>query len=329
MTPNPVELPRSPGGRRPWSSGLVRARATVLALLLLWAGVVIVEFGLVVAPGDAPPSVADAVPGDRARGEYLASVFACQDCHSLRGPNGVDLAPQTMMAGGIPFPGPWGTVTSKNVTQIAPTLSDAMLESMIRGRVLFLGPMPTAAYNQMATEDMRDLIAYVRTLPAVDQPLPPDALAPGFVMPPPNPVISVPALAPSGPTAERGAYLVQQGACVDCHTPRRPDGAPDETRPLAGGGQAFPQADGHVVLPPNLTPAGPLQSWSDDEIARAIRLGRAADGHQLNPIMPYASAFHAYSDTDVRAVVAYLRSLPPVVNDPPPNPVWPGDQQTG
>ncbi|MGI9147069.1 MAG: hypothetical protein ACR2IK_11030 [Chloroflexota bacterium] len=187
------------------------------------------------------------------------------------------------------------------MTQIAPLLHEATLESMIRCRLLFLGPMPTAAYNQMATQDMRDLVAYLRMLPRVDHPLSPDALAPGFVPPPLNQAISVPAVAPSGLTAERGAYLVQQGDCTDCHTPRGPNGAPDETRHLAGGGQSYKQADGQVVLPPNLTPAGPLSSWSDDEIVNAIRQGRAPDSHQLNPLMPYASAYHVYTDTDVRA----------------------------
>ena len=52
----------------------------------------------------------------------------------------------------------------ENVTQIAPDLSDTMLESVIRGRQFFLGPMPTGAFNDMAGQDMRDLIAYLRTL---------------------------------------------------------------------------------------------------------------------------------------------------------------------
>ena len=154
----------------------------------------------------------------------------------------------------------------------------------------------------------------------------PDELSPSFTPPPANPIVTVPDTAPSGATVERGRYLVEQAGCADCHTPRAADGALAEGRELAGGGQRFEQPDGSVVVPPNLTPAGPLRASTDDQIAAAIREGRASDGHQLNPSMPYASAFYAYTDTDVAAVVAYLRSLPAVVNDLPANPAWSGSR---
>jgi mono/diheme cytochrome c family protein len=71
-----------------------------------------------------------------------------------------------------------------------------------------------------------------------------------------------------------------------------------------------------VLVPPNLTAGGPLKDWSDGEIIRAIREGVDRDGHPLL-IMP-SDTFHHLSDSDVQAVVAYLRSQPAVNHSTPP-----------
>ena len=91
--------------------------------------------------------------------------------------------------------------------------------------------------------------------------------------------------------------------CADCHssTGSPPlDGSADNF--LAGGPPVG------VLYAPNLTPAGKLKDWTDAEIIRAIREGVDRDGRPLF-IMP---SFHAMSDADVAAIVAYLRSQPPV-----------------
>jgi mono/diheme cytochrome c family protein len=99
---------------------------------------------------------------------------------------------------------------------------------------------------------------------------------------------------------ERYAHI-----CADCHSSAG-------NLPLDGSKENFlvggPPVG--VLYAPNLTPAGPLKDWSDAEIARAIREGVDKDGRPL-VIMP-SSAFHALSDADVQALVAYLRSQPPV-----------------
>lgn len=73
-----------------------------------------------------------------------------------------------------------------------------------------------------------------------------------------------------------------------------------------------------VFAVPNLTPdmETGLGTWTDAEIARAIREGVDKDGVAL-VIMP-AYSYHAMSDKDVAAVVAYLRKLEPVRNEIPP-----------
>jgi hypothetical protein len=86
---------------------------------------------------------------------------------------------------------------------------------------------------------------------------------------------------------------------------------------LAGQVLPVPDLPGTIVAA-NLTPdretgAG---SWTDDQIARAIREGIGHDGRTIFPMMPY-SEYRNLSDDDVAAVVVYLRSIPPVHNPLP------------
>lgn len=104
----------------------------------------------------------------------------------------------------------------------------------------------------------------------------------------------------------RGARLGEM--CAGCH-------AADEQLPLEGSdflGEDAPPIG--TFYAPNLTPTH-LSSWTDGEIIRAIREGIHKDGRSLL-IMP-SSAFRHLSDDDVAAIVAYLRTQPPVEPDTP------------
>jgi hypothetical protein len=70
----------------------------------------------------------------------------------------------------------------------------------------------------------------------------------------------------------------------------------------------------------NLTPDKEtgLASWTDGEIVRAMREGVSRDGRPLFPMMPYRTFAEALSDEDALDIVAYLRTLKPVNNNPPP-----------
>jgi mono/diheme cytochrome c family protein len=115
----------------------------------------------------------------------------------------------------------------------------------------------------------------------------------------------------------RGRYIVNNvAACVDCHTPRDPDtGAPVGEMFLAGV-ECFVQLDnGSCLNSRNLTSHETgLANRTDAEIERMIRDGirPAATGDEaLFPVMPYY-VFHNLSEPDLDAVVAYLRTVPPV-----------------
>jgi mono/diheme cytochrome c family protein len=121
----------------------------------------------------------------------------------------------------------------------------------------------------------------------------------------------------------RGRYLgVNVTGCLDCHSDHLWDqfGSPIKPGTEGQGGFPFEEKFGvpGLVVAQNLTsdPATGLGAWTDGEIERAIREGVDRSGRALFPMMPY-KYFHAMSDEDVRAVVAWLRTLPPVRRETP------------
>ncbi|MDB5539670.1 MAG: Cytochrome [Devosia sp.] len=117
----------------------------------------------------------------------------------------------------------------------------------------------------------------------------------------------------AAPSVERGDYLVNSiAACGACHTPE------DANGPIAGkalsGGLADKNAQ-YTAIAPNITPAGPVGSWSNADLAKAIREGVRPDGTVIGPPMPF-EVYRGISDTDVQSMVLYLRTVPAVENDP-------------
>jgi mono/diheme cytochrome c family protein len=126
----------------------------------------------------------------------------------------------------------------------------------------------------------------------------------------------------------RGKYLVNLGGCHDCHTPGYFFGKPDMTRFLGGSEVGFEIPGLGVFHGPNLTPDQEtgLGKWSTQEIATAITTGQRPDGRVLAPIMPW-HAFANLTGEDVRAIVAFLKSLSPVKNKVP-GPFGPSEKST-
>ncbi|MGH9408401.1 MAG: c-type cytochrome [Vicinamibacterales bacterium] len=116
---------------------------------------------------------------------------------------------------------------------------------------------------------------------------------------------------------ERGRYLATSAhpPCILCHSPfeitadghlQIPDGMAFTGRNWTPDGVPF-------VTAPNLTPDAEtgIGTWTDDQLARAIREGIGHDGRTLFPVMPYEKLRHL-SDEDLASIVVYLRSLKPV-----------------
>jgi mono/diheme cytochrome c family protein len=125
---------------------------------------------------------------------------------------------------------------------------------------------------------------------------------------------------------DRGKYLVVLAGCNDCHTPGFFLGKPDMARYLGGSDVGFEIPGLGVFNGRNITPDKEtgIGGWTDEQIATAITTGKRPDGRQLAPIMNYAS-FTYMTKEDVAAVVAYLRSVPPVHNEVP-GPYKPGEK---
>jgi mono/diheme cytochrome c family protein len=127
--------------------------------------------------------------------------------------------------------------------------------------------------------------------------------------------------APKTPEAiERGRYLAEaMTGCIACHSPL------DESRPgefpqagLEYAGRVFPEGSGFpgTLVARNLTPDPEtgIGQWTDGEVVRAIREGVSRDGRPLFPLMNYPG-YRDFSDEDVLAIVAYLRSRKPIARD--------------
>ena len=119
----------------------------------------------------------------------------------------------------------------------------------------------------------------------------------------------------------RGQYLATAvSGCMHCHSEHDWSQRTVPVLPgMEGAGEILPYAGlpGRIVAP-NLTPDAETGAgtWSDDQLARAIREGIGHDGRALFPIMPYQS-FRNLSDEDLASIVVYLRSLPPVHHELP------------
>jgi len=115
----------------------------------------------------------------------------------------------------------------------------------------------------------------------------------------------------------RGSYLVNSvAACGVCHTPRVGDSwlGGERTDAYLGGGSVFhDQNEGLRIATPNVSqdPDTGVGRWTDDQLMRAIRDGVSHDGRLMTALMPFL-AWEVMSDEDARAIVAYLRTTPPV-----------------
>jgi mono/diheme cytochrome c family protein len=140
------------------------------------------------------------------------------------------------------------------------------------------------------------------------------------------------------PQVERGRYLTTLAACHDCHTPKGPDGRPLLDRLLSGHPEGTPPAPtvsrAITVCPTatcfsgpwgtsyarNLTPdnATGIGSWTPEHFIKVLRTGIRSNGKPLLPLMPW-EYYRQLTDDDLRAIFAYLRTVPPVSNAVPEN----------
>ena len=309
--------------RRGWSilvagiAGAAALVATVIALNLRGEANLNAELEYTGSPAPGWQAPADQI----AQGAYLARVGNCMACHTARGGE--------PYAGGRGIDTPFGTVYSTNLTPDADTglgrwSAPQFWRAMHHGRSadgrLLVPAFPYTSTTRVSRADSDSLYAYLRSLPAVQQPAKPHDLSfpfntqaalavwralyfePGEFQP--DPAQSV--------EWNRGAYLVQGlGHCNACHAKRNALGA--TTGPLDLGGGLITIQNWYA---PSLTDSGEagVSDWTGAEIVALLKTGVADRGGALvtasGPMGEVVLRSTQYlRDGDLTAMADYLRTL--------------------
>lgn len=268
------------------------------------------------------------------RGRYLVTtILACGNCHTPKAEDGTPIEGKELSGGGLSFNSPFFVGAASNITPDPETGIGNWRDDEIKraitqgvrpdhGRLAGMPLAPTmwvGFYKAMTPSDLDAVVAYLRAVPAVRNELP----LPQYKKQVPR---------QSYPEAEkgftdadmrdpvrRGAYLVTIGHCMECHTPNK-EGKTLYDQAFGRGGKAY--GPGVIKGYPgewpgsisrNITshPVAGLGSWTGAEIKRAITQGISRDGKPLLPPM----GFRWYSglvDADLDAIVAWLRTVPPL-----------------
>ncbi|MGA9520162.1 MAG: cytochrome c [Myxococcaceae bacterium] len=273
------------------------------------------------------------------RGQYLVNaVGACGACHDGRDNGELDMPanPDLHLAGGNMMRDMGLAIWIPNITNDPETglgswTDDEIIRS-IRDGVgkdgKFLFPiMPFAAYQNMSDEDVRSVVAYIRSLPPVKQTRPRQeneipfmakaAIGMGAAMH--DPVTSVPEPDRNDPV-KHGEYLAYVAHCTECHSLGSMGTRGKTDRWLAGSDSPMDLPGVGKVWASNLTPDKEtgVGKYSAEQIKTALRSGMRLDGKRMAPPMSlFMPHIAQWEEADLDAVVAYLQSLPPVVNKVP------------
>lgn len=291
------------------------------------AGVAVIALGAATAwaltkPEPHPESYwANLGAPDLAHGEQLFWTGGCASCHAAAGAEGDALK---LMSGGRALPSPFGTFHIPNISPdpnagIGNWTLAEFGNAMTRG----VGPsgehlypsFPYGSYARMSPKDIGDLFAYLKTLPASANVAPPHEL--GF---PFNIRMAVGGwkflyfsdtprveLASADEKVKRGQYLVEgPGHCGECHTPRNALGGFEAGKWLAGG----PNPEGQGTIP-DITPGGPIGSWSEADIVNYLETGFTPDYDSAGGSMVEVQKNMAHlPKSDLEAIAAYLKAVP-------------------
>jgi len=257
--------------------------------------------------------------GDAKRGEYIAKAGGCLGCHTVEKDKAVPYA------GGRALKTPFGTFYGPNITPhpqagIGRWSEADFVRALREGRrpdgAHYFPAFPYPSFTLITDADLRDLWAYMRSLPPSSRQSEPHDL--GFLYRwrflvgiwkwlffTPGPFAPDPG---QSAVLNRGKYLVTAlGHCGECHTPRNFLGAPKKSRFL--GGAKF----GKGTAASNLTPTR-LGKQGDGELKEFLRTAMTPDGDVAAASMAEVvqNTTGQLTPQDLDALVAYLRSLPPL-----------------
>jgi mono/diheme cytochrome c family protein len=255
------------------------------------------------------------------RGRYLGEVVTfCGACHNTFGP-GMQPVPGMTLAGGRVFEERGFRAVAPNITQDRETGIGAWTDGEIAAALrdghrpdgsMIGPPMPVESYRGISDRDLAALVAWLRTIPAVRNNITERSRYPFTLAPHGPPLASVPD-PPADDLVARGLYVaVNLAHCMDCHSAQLSEGRADPNGRGARG--LVLEGPWGAVQAANISshPIEGIGRWSDEQILGAITRGVLADGRRLAPPMSGRAPVWARMDpADLRAIVAYLRSLPP------------------
>lgn len=290
---------------------IVAVVAGVLGLALFW---------FLTIPATVPASALGAHQPNLENGKTMFYAGGCASCHATPGQDD-----KTRLGGGLGLKSPFGTFYVPNISSdpkdgIGNWTEAQFVTAMMKGTspdgTHYFPAFPYTSYRLMNVADLRDLLAYTKTLPAVqgkvrdhDVPFPFNirrSLGGWKLL-----FHSDEAFKPDpSKSAEwnRGAYLVNgPGHCAECHSPRNLLGGLVSAQRFAGGPN--PEGEGWV---PNITQAR-MKDWSVSDFDYLLESGMTPEGDSVGGSMtPVIRNTSQLSAEDRKAMAVYLKSLPPV-----------------
>jgi mono/diheme cytochrome c family protein len=282
--------------------------AAALAAAVLW---------ILTAPATISASALAPYTPNLANGRVMFLIGGCSSCHAVPGQKDA-----TRLGGGLPLNSPFGVFYVPNISSdkkdgIGGWDEAQFVTAMVKGtspaREHLYPALPYTSYQHMRVDDLRDLFAYLKTLPAISGKVRDHALSFPFnirqalglwklLFLDGKPFTPDPAQSAQW---NRGAYLVNgPGHCAECHSPRNFLGAVIASSRFSGG--QSPTGQGGV---PDITQAK-LRDWKVSDFAEALDTGMTPDSDRVGgPMVEVVANTRQLSAADRQAIAVYLKSL--------------------
>jgi len=266
----------------------------------------------------------ESTPQRLERGRYIATAqsgcFYCHTPHDWAAPGTPMVAGKEGGGEVMPYADLPGRIVAPNLTPDPETgagrWTDDQLARAIRegvghdGRALF-PMMPYSHFRNMSDEDLASVVVFLRSLPAVHNPLPATAIifpVKYLIRSAPEPVTAPVADVSSADQLKYGNHVAEQAGCIHCHTPQV-QGQSVPGMDFAGG-FSFVGPWGSVASA-NITPDPSGIPYYDEALFLEVMHTGLVRGRKLSPIMP-VMMYRNLTDTDLKAIFAFLRTTKPV-----------------
>jgi mono/diheme cytochrome c family protein len=259
-----------------------------------------------------------------ARGDYLVNgIMTCNHCHTPKDKAGNPVMARQFAGGVQRFDEVTFTASGSNITPDAETgigkwsdadIKRALIDGVRPNGVKMAFVMPYPLYKVLTPRDLDAVVAYMRSVAPINAKVPP-------------PLYKTEQFVPTYPGADkpmserdlrdpvkRGLYLANLGHCMQCHAERDAREIPNYRTGAGKGGRVYKTPAG-LVKAANITshPTKGIGAWSDADIKRALIDGVSRDGRPLAITMAtYSQYLKRLSDEDLNALVAWMRTLPPL-----------------